>query len=114
VQGAKIAVVNSQDLIRILMIHAKMSSLRHAAANTYVEVNSGGVAVIARAVQAATNPTEGQRMLQINDCNVCRSDVGHDRNTIQVIHSSSMCVWYTLVLYILFKLELLCIDEFLF
>jgi len=41
-----------------------MSSLRHAAGNTHVEVNSGGVDVIARAVKAATNPTEGQLMLQ--------------------------------------------------
>ena len=63
-QGAKIAVVNSQDLIKILMIHAKMSCLRDAAGDTHVEVNSGGAAVVARAVQAATNPTEGQRMLQ--------------------------------------------------
>jgi len=41
-----------------------MSSLLHAAGNTHVKVNSVRVAVIARAVQAATNPTEGQRMLQ--------------------------------------------------
>ena len=41
-----------------------MSSLRHAAGNTHVEVNSGGAAVISRAVKAAVNPTEGQRMLQ--------------------------------------------------
>jgi len=64
VQGGKIAVVNSQDLIKILMLHAKMSCLRDAAGDTHVEVNLGGAAVIARAVQAATNPTEGQRILQ--------------------------------------------------
>jgi len=55
---------NSQDLIKILMIHAKMPSLRDAAGDTHVEVNSGGAAVIARAVQTATNPTEGRRLLQ--------------------------------------------------
>ena len=54
---------NSQDLIKILMIHAKMPSLRDAAGDTHVEVNSGGAAVIARAVQAATNPTEGRGLL---------------------------------------------------
>jgi len=64
VQGAKIAVVDSQDFIKILMIHAKMTCLRDAAGDTHVEVNVGGAAVIARAVKAATNPTEGQRMLQ--------------------------------------------------
>jgi len=41
-----------------------MKSLADAAGDTYVEVNSGGAAIIARAVSAATNPTEGQRMLQ--------------------------------------------------
>jgi len=64
VQGAKLPIADSADFVIIIMGHAKMSSLRHAAANTYVDVNCGGTAVIARAVQAATNPTEGQRMLQ--------------------------------------------------
>ena len=63
-QGAKLPIADSADFVIIIMGHAKMSSLRHAAANTYVDVNCGGTAVIARAVQAATNPTEGQRMLQ--------------------------------------------------
>jgi len=64
VQGSKLAIVDSADFVNILMNHAKMPSLRRAAGDTHVEVNSGGVAVIARAVQAAINPTEGQRMLQ--------------------------------------------------
>ena len=63
-QGSKLAIADSADFVNILMNHAKMPSLRRAAGNTHVEVNSGGAAVIARAVQAATNPTEGQRMLQ--------------------------------------------------
>jgi len=64
VQGNKLAIVDSADFVNILMNHAKMPSLRRAAGDTHVEVHSGGAAVIARAVQAATNPTEGQRMLQ--------------------------------------------------
>ena len=64
-QGAKLPIVDSADFVIIIMGHAKMSCLRHAAGNTHVEVNSGGAAVIARAVQAATKPTEGQRMLQL-------------------------------------------------
>ena len=63
-QGGKLPIANSADFVIIIMGHAKMSSLRHAAGNTHVEVNSGGSAVISRAVKAATNPTEGQRMLQ--------------------------------------------------
>jgi len=46
------------------MNHAKAPCFRRAAGRTYVEVQSGGAAVMARVVQAATNPTEGQRMLQ--------------------------------------------------
>ena len=53
-QGGKLALVDSADFVIIIMGHAKMSCLRHAAANTYVEVNSGGAAVIARAVQAGS------------------------------------------------------------
>jgi len=56
--------VNARDLVKLLMRHSKMSSLLDAAGDTHVEVNSGGVDVIARAVNAAINPTEGQRMLQ--------------------------------------------------
>jgi len=64
VQGSKLAIADSADFVNILMNHAKMPSLRRAAGDTHVEVHSGGAAVIARAVQAAINPTEGQRMLQ--------------------------------------------------
>ena len=53
-QGGKLALVDSSDFVIIIMGHAKMSCLRHAAGNTHVEVNSGGAAVIARAVQADT------------------------------------------------------------
>jgi hypothetical protein len=42
-----------------------MKSLVDAAGDTHVEVHSGGASVISRAIQAATNPTEGQRMLQL-------------------------------------------------
>ena len=64
-QGGKLPIANSADFVIIIMGHAKMSSLRHAAGNTHVEVHSGGAAVIAKAVEAALNPTEGQRMLQL-------------------------------------------------
>jgi len=66
VQGAKITVVDSQDLIKILMIHAKMYCLRDAAGNTYVEVNSGGAAVIARAVQAQVEPIKDKSVRALN------------------------------------------------
>jgi len=64
IQGAKLAVVDSTDLIKILVLHAKMKYLRTEAATAYVERETGAIAGVTRAVQAATNPTEGQCMLQ--------------------------------------------------
>jgi len=65
VQGSKLPIVDSADFVIIIMGHAKMSSLRHAAGNTHVEVHCGGAAVIARAAESAINPTEGQKALQL-------------------------------------------------
>ena len=63
-QGAKLAVVNAADLIQILMLHPGMKDLRIEAAGAYVQRETGAVAGIAHTMQAATTPSEGQRLLQ--------------------------------------------------
>jgi len=64
VQGGTIALANSIDLYKYLIAHPKMKALRDEAATALVERETGAASGIARAVQAASSPTEGQRVLQ--------------------------------------------------
>jgi len=64
VQGLNVAVVSSLDLLAILTGHAKMNGLRTAAITSFHQAETGAPAGIARIVQAATAPNEGQRFLQ--------------------------------------------------
>ena len=59
-----LAVVNTTDLIALLVSHPNNKSLQRETTTAYVQRETGAVAGIARAVQAATAPTEGQRALQ--------------------------------------------------
>jgi len=63
-QGGKLAVVDTKNLITIVLMHSRAEDLLAEAANAYVQRECGSASGIVRAVQAATSPTEGQRMLQ--------------------------------------------------
>jgi len=57
-------VVDSNDLINLLVSHPKSKGLLSEATTAFVERETGAIAGIERAVQAATAPSLGQKMLQ--------------------------------------------------
>jgi len=59
VQGGKLAVVNSTDLFKILIIHPKIITHNVNIINAYMQYNTGPVGGIAHAVQEAPRSSHG-------------------------------------------------------
>ena len=57
-------VVDSNDLINLLASHPKSKGLLSEATTAFVQRETGAIAGFERAVQAATDPSVGQKMLQ--------------------------------------------------
>jgi len=60
----KLAIVDSPDLIKLLASHPKSKGLLSEATRAFVERETGAIAGLERAVQAATAPSIGQQLLQ--------------------------------------------------
>ena len=62
VQGGPLAVCSKSDMVQLLLNHPNMKTLRVEAGIALVQRQTGDAAGMALAVQAATAPTEGQRV----------------------------------------------------
>ena len=60
----RLVLVDSSDLIKLLVSHPKSKGLLSEATTAFVQRETGAIAGIERAVQAATDPSAGQKMLQ--------------------------------------------------
>jgi len=57
-------VANPTDMIGLIVSHSKMKDLLRETCTAYVQRETGAIAGIARAVQAATAPNAFQKMMQ--------------------------------------------------
>ena len=84
VQGDMLNVVSAEDLVKVLWSHSKMKGLRNETAKAYVQRETGAIASIARAVQAATAPTMLQQILQRGSRGAVASGGSHEALSVSV------------------------------
>ena len=80
----QLALVDSCDLIKLLVSHPKMKSLQAETAKAFVERETGSVSGIERAVQAATAPSLGQKMLQRGSRCVIANGDSHEQLSVSM------------------------------
>jgi len=84
-------VVNSIDMIKLLLTHPKMKSVFAEFATAHLQCESAVVQLVALAVEAATDPSQGQKMLQQG---FSGEIMCHDENDMvgeRVLERSVMC-----------------------
>jgi len=81
-QGGRLAVVNSTDLIRVIMGYTTMKTLQAEAAKAYTERETGAMSGMVRSIEAANAPSKSQLMLQAG----CRDVImgGNSRETVNM------------------------------
>ena len=78
------ALVDSCDLIKLLVSHPKMKGLRCETATAFVERETGSISGIERAVQAATAPSLAQQMLQRGSHCAVANGTSHEQSSVSV------------------------------
>ena len=83
-QGSKLGVVSAEDLVTILASNPRMKALLCETANAFIQRETGSIAGIERAIQAATAPTLGQQVLQRGSRGSIANGISNETSSISV------------------------------
>jgi len=83
-QGSKLGVVSAEDLVTILASNPRMKALLCETANAFIQRETGSIAGIERAIQAATAPSLGQQMLQRGSRSAVADGMSREESSVSV------------------------------